>query len=907
MEHGHNALNRPAGTDTGNTPAAAPAEQGRAAYREPLRALTLDQKIALLTGLDNFTLPGEPRIGLRRLSVSDGPAGVRGPRLDPADRSSSPPAPIALAAAWDPELVERVAAQLGAEARAKGIDVVLGPTLNFARSPYGGRGFESFGEDPVLAARTVAGYVRGLQSAGVAATAKHYVGNDSETERWTVDVRVDETTLREFYLVPFEACVTEAGCAMVMAGYNSVNGTSMTEHGHLLGTVLKREWGFSGAVVSDWFAARSTESTALAGLDLVMPGPDGPWGPALAEAVARGAVSESEIDDKVQRLLRVADLVGALDETAVRNGSSGPGAGPGTGPGSGSGGDADLDGNGSAHRNGAGPAGAARRPGPHADRAVLRQAAAASFVLLRNSAATLPLGRVGSIALIGPNAVDPQFQGRGSAEVGLAVQVSPVEGLRQALAASARSGAEPATRLRVAQGCRTWTSTPLPDPATLTEPETGAPGTRLEVYEAGEAGDAGKPGEAGEVRRYSGVRAVSEVTWWDPEPLVADPGIAKLVLRGTFTAPGAGRYRMAVGAIGKLRLDAEPARSGAFTVEGDAPHPSDPMVTHAGPHEFSRDVDLAEGENVAFTATCVPDGYKHELIRFRVGIAPLPDDRLLLAEAVAAAREADVAVVVVGSTATTESEGYDRQSLDLPGRQDELITAVAAVNPRTVVVVNSGMPVLMPWANRAAAVIQAWFPGQEFGHALADVLLGEAEPGGRLPVTVPHSEAGLPVGRAEPVDGVLEYTEGLLVGYRGYDRAGTEPMFPFGHGLGYTSWSFEELGVPFGAIRAGADVEVTVAVRNTGRRSGRVVAQAYLSGPATEQPDGARPVRVLAGFGAAHVEPGQLEYVRLRIPARAFARWDETAHAWAQPAGRYTVEVGGSSRDLRLTGTVEIS
>jgi beta-glucosidase len=880
VEHGHNALNRTSAVDTSSTQAALPADQGRAAYLEPLRALTLDQKIALLTGVDNFTLPGEPRIGLRGLSVSDGPAGVRGPRLDPADRSSSPPAPIALAATWDPELVERVAAQLGAEARAKGIDVVLGPTLNFARTPYGGRGFESFGEDPVLAARIVAGYVRGLQSAGVAATAKHYVGNDSETERWTVDVRVDETTLREFYLVPFEACVTEAGCAMVMAGYNSVNGTSMTEHGHLLGTVLKREWGFSGAVVSDWFAARSTESTALAGLDLVMPGPEGPWGPALAEAVARGAVPESEIDDKVLRLLRVADLVGALDGVAARNGSSAPAAA----------GDPELDGDGSAHHNGVVP-----RPGPHADRGALRDAAAASFVLLRNSAATLPLGRVGSIALIGPNAVDPQFQGRGSAEVGLAVQVSPVEGLRQALAADAQSGSEPATRLRVAQGCRTWTSTPLPAPETLTEPETGGPGTRLEIY------------EADGVLRYAGVRPVCEVTWWDPEPVVADPGIARLVLSGTFAAPAAGRYRMAVGAIGKLRLDAAPSGSEAFTVEGIAPHPEDPMVTHAGPYEFSRDVDLAEGETVAFTASCEPDGYKHELIRFRVGFAPMPDDDALLAEAVAAAREADVAVVVVGSTATTESEGYDRRSLELPGRQDDLITAVTAANPRTVVVVNSGMPVLMPWATRAAAVLQAWFPGQEFGHALADVLLGRAEPGGRLPVTVPHSESGLPVGRAEPVDGVLEYTEGLLVGYRGYDRAGTEPLFPFGHGLGYTSWSFEELGVPFGGVRAGADVEVTVAVRNTGRRAGRVVAQAYLSGPAAEQPDGARPVRVLAGFGAAHVEPGQLEYVRLRIPARAFARWDEDAHGWAQPAGRYTVEVGGSSRDLRLTGTVEIS
>jgi beta-glucosidase len=825
-----------------------------AAPQELLAALTLDQKIALLTGLDTFTLPGEPRIGLRGLTMSDGPAGVRGPHLDPADPSSSPPAPVALAAAWDPELVEQVAAQLGAEARAKGIDVVLGPTLNLARSPYGGRGFESYGEDPILAARTATAYVRGLQSAGVAATAKHYIANDSETGRWTVDVRVDETTLREFYLVPFEACVTEASCALVMAGYNSVNGTSMSENAHLLHRILKQEWGFAGAVVSDWFAARSTEPTALAGLDLVMPGPHGPWGAALVEAVARGAVPESEIDDKVLRLLRVAGLVGALGE---------PGGTRGT-------------------------ASSRSTPGPHADRAILRQAAAASFVLLHNSAAVLPLGRVGSIALIGPNAVDPQYQGRGSAEVGLAVTVSPAEGLRAALGEG--------TRLLVAQGCRTWTSTPLPQVEALHDPESGESGARLEVY--------GKDGAL----RYTGTRAVPEATWWDPEPLITGPGIGRLVLRGTYTAAASGAHRFAVGGIGGLRLDVARSGSPAATVTGTAPHPSDPMVTHAGPFEYPLSLDLAEGESVEFTASCEPDGYEHDLIRFRVGIVPLPEADLLFAEAVAAARDCEVPIVVVGATSTTESEGYDRETLTLPGRQDELVAAVAAVNPRTVVVVNSGMPMLMPWANQVAAVLQVWFPGQEFGNALADVLLGAVEPGGRLPVTVPYTEAGRPVGRAEPVDGVLEYSEGLLVGYRGYDRAGTEPLFPFGHGLGYTKWSFGELGVPTGAIRVGADVEVTVSVRNTGSRAGRMVVQAYLSGPHGPGivEDERRPVRVLAGFSVVRAEAGALEYVRLRIPGRAFARWDEAAHDWTHPRGRYTVEVGNSSRDLPLGAPVEI-
>jgi beta-glucosidase len=833
-------------------------DRARAVPRDLIATLTLGQKVALLTGRDNFTLPGEPAIGLRGLVMSDGPAGVRGPSLDPADRSSSPPAPVALAACWDPELVERVAAQLGAEARAKGIDVVLGPTLNLARSPYGGRGFEFYGEDPVLAARTAAAYVRGLQSAGVAATAKHFLGNDSETDRWTVDVRMDGTTLRELYLVPFEACVTEADCAMVMAGYNEVNGVTMTEHAELLIDILKEEWGFSGAVVSDWFAARSTERTALAGLDLVMPGPGGPWGDALVAAVERGAVPEAEIDAKLARLLRVAGLVGALQ-----------------GP-----------------EESAAPA----KPGPHADREVLREAAAAAFVLLRNSSAILPLDGVGSVTLIGPNAVDPQYQGRGSAEVGIAATVSPAEGLRAALGDRAR--------VQVVQGCRTWESTPLPENGSLHDVETGEPGARLEVFT--------KEGEL----RFSGLRATSEATWWDPDPLVTAPGIGRLRLSATYTAAVSGKHRFAVGGIGGLRLEVAPAGSPASSVEGTAPHPADPMVSHAGPFEFAKVVELAEGESVRFEAFCEPDGYEHDLIRFRAGIAPLPEEDTLLAEAVAAARDCEVPIVIVGAGATTESEGYDRQSLALPGRQDELVSMVAAANPRTIVVVNSGMPVLMPWADQVAAIIQAWFPGQEFGHALAAVLLGEAEPGGRLPVTLPRTEAACPVGRAEPVDGVLEYSEGLLVGYRGYDRAGIEPLFPFGHGLGYTSWAFEGLDVPFGPIRANADVELTVSMRNTGQRPGRAVVQAYLSGPhADSAADGdgdgrarrRRPVRVLAGFGAARAEPGEAVDVRVRIPGRVFARWDDAQHGWTHPRGRYTVEVGNSSRDLRMNAAIEIA
>src|SRR5690349_25098085 len=280
--------------------------------RSQLAALPLDDKVALLTGADSWRIPGCDALGLRPMVTSDGPSGVRGTTLDESNPSSCLPCPSALGATWDPVLVRELTAALGTEARSKGVDILLAPTINLMRTPLAGRGFECFSEDPELTARIAVAYVTGVQSAGVAVTVKHYVGNDSETERWTYDARIAERVLRELYLVPFEACVKQARAAVVMAAYNSVNGSLMTEHTRLLRDVLKGEWGFTGVVVSDWSAARSTLPTAEAGLDLAMPGPSGPWGDALVKAVRSGAIPEELIDDKVLRLLGVARRVGAV-------------------------------------------------------------------------------------------------------------------------------------------------------------------------------------------------------------------------------------------------------------------------------------------------------------------------------------------------------------------------------------------------------------------------------------------------------------------------------------------------------------------------------------------------------------------------------------------------------------------
>ncbi len=806
--------------------------------RSRVAALPVEAKVRLLTGADSWRTFGAPALGLRPIVMSDGPAGIRGITKDDRNPSASVPCPSALGATWDRELVRELAAALGAEARGKGIDIVLAPTMNLMRTPLGGRGFECFSEDPVLSAGLAVSYVTGLQSAGVGAAIKHYVGNDSETERWTYDAQIAEAVLRELYLVPFEACVREAGAVMVMAAYNAVNGARMTEHDRLLRGVLKGEWGFTGVVVSDWDACRSVVPTALAGLDLAMPGPDSPWVTGLADAVRAGQVPEEVLDDKVLRLLEVARRVGKLD-----------------------------------------PPGGQPPPSPTmADAGLLRRTAAASFVLLRNEQGALPFdpASIGSIALIGPNAVHPVIQGGGSAAVHPAAISAPDEALRAALAGQGT--------VTVSPGCHTWETVPEPPARSLTDPVTGEPGVRLEFRAAD--------------GRLLGAehRNTTVFAWWGdglPDGIGwGEDGTISLL--ASYRPEASGPHMVGAAGVGRLTLTVD----GTVAAAGDTPVPADPVETMTRPGEVTGAVKLTAGQPAQVRLDFLPSERAEGPLAVRLGIVAAPDEEAALDQAVEAAARAAAAVVVVGSAETTESEGFDRATLRLPGRQDELVERVCAVNPRTVVVVNAGMPVLMPWAGRAAAVLYVWLPGQAIGEALADVLLGRAEPGGRLPVTMPAREADAPVLHAAPAGSHLNYDEGLLIGYRGYDAAGISPQFAFGHGLGYTSWAYESLTAGEPRLAPGTDLTVEVTVRNTGPRPGREVVQAYVAGPA---PGPGRPVRVLGAFGTVAAAPGAAATVTLTVPARVFARYDELAGRWDWPPGQFTIAVGRSSRDLRLS------
>ncbi|WP_243076485.1 glycoside hydrolase family 3 protein [Microbacterium sp. SS28] len=785
-----------------------------------LEQLTLEQKAALVQGADFWTTVPLPEIGLRAITLSDGPAGVRGPRWDEREPSLNLPSGSALAASWDVDLAYRYGAAAASEARRKGVDVVLGPTINLHRSPLGGRHFECFSEDPELTAGLADAYVRGLQDNGVGACPKHYVANDSETDRFTVDVRVDERSLRELYLAPFERAVEDGGAWTIMSAYNSVDGVTMTEN-DLLETPLNSEWGFDGVVISDWTAVRSLDAIPAA-QDLAMPGP-APAFADLIEAVRDGRVNEADIDRKVLRLLLLAERVGALEGTEPTT------------------------------------------PAPLDGVAFTREAGIAGTVLLANDG-VLPLdaSSLGRIAVIGHNAREARTQGGGSATVLPEHITSPLEGIRRTFA-----GAEVDYELGavVQDGVA---EIPLEQ---LTNPVTGEPGVRVTFFDA----------DGSQI--FTEDRRATALVWFGGDaPIGAS---RQVTVEGVYTPAESGEILLGFAGAnpGRLFVDDALVLDDSPVIEG-----TDLGAAFLNPPSLTAPVTVVEGEPRRFRAeiALAPGGALAGALSLTVGIAPDDSDPdALIARAVASAAASDVAIVVVGTNSKVESEGYDRENLDLPGRQDDLVRAVAATGTRTIVVVNAGSPVVLPWADDVSAVVQGYFGGQEFGSALAAVLSGAAEPGGRLPTTWPAALADVPVTDVTPQDGVLTYPEGLHIGYRAWLKDAAEPAFPFGHGLGYTTWSW---GV---AQRVGDALEVTLA--NTGDRTGKQVVQVY-----AERADSAveRPERWLVGFATVSAAPGETVTARVEIPARRLAHW---AGEWVVEPGAFTLRAGSSVATLPLS------
>ena len=802
----------------------APERTPVAGVEEALAALDLDEKVALVTGRDFWSTTAVPRIGLRPLVLSDGPVGVRGPTMDERQPSVVFPSAGAIAATWDPAVAHDAGRALADEAVRHGVDVVLGPTVNLHRSPLGGRTFESFSEDPVLSGAIAAGYVRGVQEGGVIACPKHYVLGDSETDRMTVSVEAEERTLHELYLEPFRAAVS-VGAGAIMSAYNAVDGVTMTEN-RLLQDPLVTSWGFDGVVVSDWSAVRSV-AAAAAGQHLEMPGPRGAWGEALRAAVVDGTVAVEVRDEKVRRILRLADRAGALG-AGVR------------------------------------PALSRRDPG-----AVARAVLIDGSVLLDNDG-ILPLSASAEaplrVALLGPGATRPRVQGGGSSEV-FPVSVSTP---------ASAFAAEPGIHLTVVEGTGADRVEPF-ERKELRAPD-GTPGAVRALLRDGDGG------VLSDERR-----STSRLIWLGDLPDAA----RGLEIEVDVVPSRTGRMRIGIDvpAAGALRIDGVEVATakGGARVEGA-------HIEHANPLHAAVDAVAGEAIRVSVFAEA-PDDLPLRILDVRLGRAYEVDAAAARAEAVEAAREADVAIVCVGTPVGAESEGHDRSDLSLPPDQDALVAAVAAANPRTIVVVSAGGPVEVPWRHDVAAVLLTWFGGQEVGSALVDLVLGRAEPGGRLPTTWPARLADAPVSAVAPRDGILRYDEGLDIGYRAWASADVAPAYPFGHGLGYTSWTLGTVRLEQSRGR----IHLVADLTNTGLRRGRHVLQAYLS-----RPDSAvdRPPLWLAAFTTVEADAGVRSTIRLEIPERAFAHWSPRDGGWMTEHGAFAVSLGFSSADIRWTGKV---
>lgn len=796
-----------------------PAEE---AVNEAVRSLDLPAKIRLLSGARMFSLHAEPSIGLGEIVMSDGPTGVRGEEVVGGRQSCLLPNATLLAQTWDCNVLAEVGGILAEEAMDLETHIVLGPTINLHRTPLGGRLFECFSEDPFLTGILAAAYVRSLQRRGIGASPKHFLANESETQRTTVDCVVDERALRELYLLPFEIVEQDAAPWTIMASYNSVNGTTATEHDELINGILKTEWGFDGVVMSDWFATKRAAESANAGLDLVMPGPDTVWSASLEKAVRAGTVTEETINDHVCRLLRLAARVGALGE-------------PRTWP---------L---------------AVPRPDSELRREQLRRIAAQGMTVLKNDGNVLPLtAPTGTVALIGRHATDTVAQGGGSARVRPPHVVSIADGISAALGSD---------RVTIVDGVETRTRLMAASSSLIRDPETGTPGMRVCALD--------ERGRVIESRHLDVAELeVAEDGW------LASAARIELTADVAITAPA----RMRVGVIGP----------GEWSLSAAVHHESFTVTPHEGPggglHRPKSHASVVAVEpGTRITATSGPH-FEMRIVGLVLTAAPKPAASAIR-EAVDAASRTDTAIVVVGNTQEQETEGQDKKTLVLPGEQDALVAAVAAVAPRTIVVVNAATPVLMPWLNDVDAVLFAGLPGQEAGDAIAAALTGIIEPAGRLVTTFPARDGDGPAWTPTPTTGHLDYREGTRVGYRGWYGPGAEPMFWFGHGLGYTTWDYTSAAVT--GQEGPAVTEITVALANSGFWPGKETTQAYLI---PNDPD--EPARLI-GWAQVSLSPGEKGNVRIKCDPRTQRVWNPTDRTWLQMNGG-TIAIARGLGDIRI-------
>ena len=798
-----------------------------------LKQMTLEEKIDLLGGIERFFIRGVPRLGVPRLKMADGPIGVR--NYGPATTMAGG---IALAATWNPALAERVGSEIGRDSRAKGVHFLLGPGVNIYRAPMNGRNFEYFGEDPFLASRLAVGYIKGVQSEGVSATIKHFMGNNSEVDRHNSDSVIDERTMREIYLPVFEAAVKEARVGAIMDSYNLTNGVHMTQNGYLNTDLLKKEWGFAGLIMSDWDATYDGVAAANGGLDLEMPLARFMNREALLPAIKDGRVSVAIIDDKVRRILQTAIRFGWFDREQT-----------------------DLS---------------IPRFNQQGRRVAL-EAARESMVLLRNEGNLLPLskGKIKSIAVIGPDAYPAVPVGGGSARV------------------------QPFTAVSFLEGISNYLGT-----ASQTYYQRGLP-TLAEMAQATNFSTAAANGQSGIIAEYftNADLQGTAATRTEPRVDLAGPGgsgasipdqWSSIRWTGYYVPETAGAYDIFVHAPG------EDIRYRLFV--------DDKLVLNSWEHSIAV-VNYATASLAAGPHKIVLEHFRRRgrgAPRLRLGI--VPRNTVVDADAKRLAAKADAVVLALGFDPETETEGSDR-TFRLPPGQEQLIQEIAAANKNTVVVITSGGAVDMSsWLDRVPAVLQAWYPGQEGGTALAEILFGEVNPSARLPVTFERRWEDNPAHDSYYPDALtnrVAYKEGVFVGYRGYEHIGTKPLFPFGYGLSYTTFRYNNLNVTQAITKSGGlnswACLVSFDVTNTGRREGAEVAQVYVTDTHSKTP---RPAKELKGFVRVSLRAGETKRVTVTLDRRAFSYYDIDIKQWRADPGDFDILVGSSVEEILLKGKV---
>ncbi len=814
---------------------------------ELLSQMTLREKIALLSGKNGWSTVAIERLGIPSITMTDGPHGVRASNPEAGRKiglTTCFPSGVSMAASWNPALIERVGAALGEEARAMDCDILLGPCVNIVRSPLAGRNFEAYSEDPYLAGRIAVAMIRGVQSQKVGTSLKHYAANNHEIERGRASSNVDERTLREIYLSQFEMAVKEAQPWTVMCSYNRINGTYASQHDYLLNKILKDEWGFMGFVVSDWGANHTIFSSVTNGLDLEMPGP-AKYYRLLGEAVFNWQIDEAAVTEAARRVLRIVLLSGRMD------GNLTPGA--------------------------------VNTP---AHQTLARELAEDAITLLKNEGGVLPIGGdhtqpIRSIAVLGPNAAEAVIEGGGSSHVDPPYRITPLEALKQKIGDRAK--------IEFEQGCNNYnepTSCPI---SWLSTPDGSGNGLKLETFKNDDFSGApahiqvNLPAEFWMHVTAAGMSAEDELCGrWTGRLMVPTDG------NYTFKLNHTNWVRLYLN--DELILESRAPQGETFEAGLTSAILVKPLLSWKS-YDLRLDYVKLPGQEIFFLKLALAIFYKQ-------------GEDARLARAVELARQCDMAIVFAGNPEGYESEGGDRPDMELPGGQNELIAAVAQANPRTVVVLNAGSPVSMPWIDRVAAVMEAYYPGQENGNAVTRILLGEVNPSGKLPETFPRRLEDNPayINSSYPGAREVNYGEGIFVGYRYYDQKSVEPLFPFGHGLSYTSFEYSDLQSPK-TIQQGESFQVSVTIKNTGSVAGKEVVQVYISDPQASLP---RPPKELKGFAKVLLQPGETQAVTIALDPRSLSFYDPYRKSWVAEPGKFEILVGSSSRDIRARVSFEL-